>query len=102
MMCEQCGVCCKLFVINLNKKEYFSGKYKTIFAKFGKFEFVEAELTGANLLDQKEDGSCIYLKQGKCSIHNFRPQVCRNFFCDSKDPWFIPMIEKINNAKQKK
>jgi len=102
MTCIQCGVCCKLFVINLNEAEYFSGKYKTIFADFGIMEFEEAELTGANLLEQQEDDSCIYLKESKCSIHEIRPQACRNFFCDSKDPWFIPMIEKINKAKQKK
>ena len=95
------GVCCKLFMINLNKEEYESGKYKTIFEKFGLVSFKEAELTGANLLDQNEDESCIYLQEGKCSIHETRPQVCRKFFCKSKDPWFKPMIEKIDKYKAK-
>jgi len=86
-------------VINLNKEEYKSNKYKTIFEGFGKMEWEEAELTGAHLLAQKEDESCIYLKEGKCSIHQDRPQACRNFFCDSKDPWFKKMIMKIKKYK---
>ncbi len=100
MGCNQCGVCCKLFVINLNEEEYKSGKYKTIFEGFGLMDFEEAELTGANLLAQNEDESCIYLKEGKCSIHENRPQSCRNFFCDSNDPWFQPMIEKIRKYNE--
>ncbi len=101
MSCQQCGVCCKLFVINLNEEEYLSGKFKTVFEEFGLMDFEEAELTGANLVAQQEDESCIYLKEGRCSIHFDRPQVCRNFFCDSDDPWFKPMIEKIEKAKLK-
>lgn len=101
MGCDQCGVCCKLFMINLNEKEYRSGNYKTIFAEFGLTEdFAEAELTGANLLAQNEDESCIYLKEGKCSIHQNRPQVCREFFCDSTDPWYGKMIKKIRGIKR--
>ena len=100
MTCQQCGVCCKLFVINLTEAEYLSGKFKTVFSDFGMMEFQEAELTGANLLEQKEDDSCIYLQEGKCSIHEWRPQSCRKFFCDSNDPWFQPMIEKIDRAKK--
>jgi Fe-S-cluster containining protein len=99
MDCNQCGVCCKLFVINLNEEEYKSEKYDTIFAEFGIMDFEEAELTGANLLAMNEDDSCIYLKEGKCSIHQDRPKVCRAFFCNSKDPWYQPMIEKIKKYK---
>ena len=97
MKCDQCGVCCKLFVINLTEKEYKSGKYKTQFEEFGlNKDFLEAEMTGANIITQKKDGSCYYLKKGKCSIHNNRPEACKAFFCKSKNPQFKGMIEKIN------
>ena len=99
MVCLQCGVCCKLFLINLSKEEYLSGNYKTLFDEFGRVEFIEAELTGANIIKQKGDGSCIYLENGECSIHEKRPRACRNFFCDSKEEQFQSMIEKIRNAK---
>ena len=63
-------------------------------------DFEEAELTGANILAQKEDNkTCIYLENNKCSIHNHRPQSCKDFFCDSKKERFKAMIEKINNSK---
>jgi len=103
LKCLQCGVCCKLFVINLNEEEYKSGRYKTVFEEFGLIDdFEEAELIGANLLAQKEDGeTCIYLQEKRCSIHNFRPQACREFFCDSKEDWCQSMIKKINECKRK-
>ena len=98
MKCSQCGICCRLFVINLTEEEYKSRKYKTQFEEFGLTEdFKEAEFCGANIITQKEDGSCIYLKNKKCSIHKTRPEACRKFFCT--DPKFKTMIEKIKDYK---
>ena len=99
MKCSQCGVCCRLFLINLTEEEYRSGRYETMFDEFVP-DFEEAEMVGANVLKQKEDNSCIYLKEGKCHIHSFRPQSCRNFFCDSQDPKFKDMIKKIDEHKK--
>ena len=93
MKCAQCGVCCKLFLVNLAEEEYKSGRYKTVFDEFVE-EFEEAEMVGANIIEQKEDGSCIYLEDHKCSIHDERPKSCRNFFCDSKEKRFRKMIVK--------
>jgi len=98
MKCSQCGICCKLFLINLTEEEYKSGKYKT---QFDEFEFVEdfeeAELCAANIITQKEDGSCTYLHNSKCSIHSTRPLSCRKFFC--VDPNFESMNKKIKDYK---
>ena len=99
MKCFQCGICCKLFLINLTEEEYRSGRYETMFDEFVE-DFSEAEMVGANVLDQKEDGSCIYLEDGKCSIHYQRPQSCRKFFCSSEDPNFKKMIETIDEYKK--
>lgn len=97
MECKQCGICCKLFLINLSEEEYKSKTYKTQFDEYTD-DFEEAELCGMNILAQNEDGSCIYLKDGKCSIHERRPQVCRNFFCESGEP--KSMVEKIKAYKE--
>jgi len=100
--CTQCGICCSLFLINLNKKEYYSGKYKTQFEEFGLINnFLEATSCGANLLKTKKDGSCIYLQNNKCSIHQNRPQTCREFFCNSKEPRFKEMIRQIKKKQTK-
>ncbi len=102
MECNQCGVCCRLFLINLTEEEYKSGRYKTLFDEFGMIDdFNEAELTGANILVHKNDESCIYLKASKCSVHKNRPQSCRNFFCKSRDKRFKSMIGKIKDYKKK-
>jgi Fe-S-cluster containining protein len=102
MECSKCGVCCKLFVINLNEEEYNSKEYNTVFQRFGHFAWQEAELVGANLLVQKDDGkTCIYLENQKCSIHLTRPKVCRAFFCESKEEWCQDMVQKINEEKEK-
>jgi len=94
--CSLCGLCCRLFLVNLNKEEYRSGKYKTELGKFGLIKnFRKASACGANILKQKKDGSCVYLKGNKCSIHKTRPQVCKDFFCASKLKKFKKMIEQI-------
>jgi Fe-S-cluster containining protein len=85
-------------LINLTEEEYKSGRFETMFDEFVP-DFEEAEMVGANILKQKEDGSCFYLKDGKCSIHSIRPNSCRPFFCDSKDPSFKEMIDKIKEYK---
>lgn len=100
MACSQCGICCRLFAINLAKEEYFSGKYDTQFKEFDLGnEFDHIQQCGGNILNQKKDGSCIYLHGKSCSIHQIRPQACRDFSCDSKDSRYKKMIEMINEEK---
>ena len=94
--CSMCGLCCKLFLINLNEEEYLSGKYKTVFDDIVQFDtFVEAEEAGAIFLKQNTDGSCIYLNDKKCSIHENRPSVCGGFFCQGTEKKFELMREEI-------
>ncbi len=100
--CSQCGLCCSLFLINLTKEECQSGKYKTQFEEFGLIDdFNEASKIGGNFLKQKEDGSCVYLNDNKCSIHQTRPQVCKEFFCSSKKKRFQGMIRQIEKKRTK-
>ncbi|MEI6266882.1 MAG: YkgJ family cysteine cluster protein [bacterium] len=97
--CSMCGLCCKLFLINLNEEEYFSGKYQTVFDDIVTFDtFAEVEEAGAIFLKQKTDGSCIYLKDKKCSIHKNRPAVCGEFFCQGVENKFIEMRSIIKKA----
>ena len=99
-----CGTCCKLFYINLNKEEYESKRYKTIFAKFkGIKNFADAKKYGANFLAKKEDDDCIYLENNYCRIHKDRPNVCKEFFCASNSQKYKNMqkiIKKHSNFKE--
>lgn len=101
--CNGCGLCCKLFYINLSKKEYESGRYKTMFEEQGKVESWKlAKESGANLLAKREDVSCVYLKDNKCGIHNNRPEVCRDFFCTTKAKKFKKMVEIVKREDKEK
>ncbi len=101
--CNACGLCCRLFYINLSKAEYESGRYKTILEEHGPIEnFKLAKESGANLLAKNQDGSCVYLKDNKCSIHETRPKVCGEFFCTSKAKRFEGMVKIIKKADIKK
>lgn len=98
--CLQCGLCCGLFLINLTEEEYGSSKYETQFEELGLIEdFSRATTCGANLLKQKVNGDCIYLKAKRCSIHKTRPHVCRKFFCASGLKKFRKMIERIEKKR---
>ncbi len=98
--CSQCGLCCRLFLINLTEEEYKSKKYKTQLEEFGLVEnFKNAASCGANILKQKKDGSCAYLKDNKCSIHKIRPQACQDFFCTSKLKKFKGMVDLIKEKQ---
>jgi len=99
--CNQCGECCKLFFINLNEEEYNSREFRTIFDDLAVVEdYSIASDCGANFLAKKDDGSCIYLEDNSCSIHESRPQVCRSFFCDSTEDEYQTMREIIKEAKR--
>ena len=32
-------------------------------------------------LPHGKDGNCVYLVEGKCSVYDYRPQLCRTFDC---------------------
>ena len=99
--CNSCGLCCKLFYINLSKDEYKYGNYQTIFGDIRKIEnFNEAKSCGANLLKKNDKDECVYLVDNKCGIHDKRPAVCRDFFCNSKSKKFQGMREIIENEKR--
>ena len=101
-ICSSCGLCCRLFLINLTKKEWESGKYETQFQEFPhKDSYRIAQKYGATLLKQHSDGSCIYQKNDMCSIHTDRPKACRAFFCSSKAKRFQTMVSQIQEARKK-
>lgn len=93
---NQCGACCKLFLINLNEKEYKSNKFKTIFDEIATLDnFSDTEECGANFVAKKEDGSCFYLENNICSIHKKRPEVCKGFFCTADNIEHAKMREIV-------
>lgn len=95
-----CGLCCWLFLINLNEEEYCSGSYITVFDDIEIFDdFSKAREYGAHFLKQQKDGSCIYLKASKCSVHERRPAVCRGFFCSGVEDKYEEMRNIVKTVR---
>ena len=69
--CKLCGFCCKLYYIQL-KEDELNGKYRIVYDKNLGFT-----------LAKKMDGSCVYLKDKKCTIYHDRPKSCRNYICEN-------------------
>ena len=102
-ICLMCGLCCKLFWINLNEEEYYSGEYLTVFNDIKIFDdFTTAKKCGANLLKQQNNGNCIYLKANQCSIHKRRPLVCSKFFCSGTEKKYKKMRSIVKAARSRK
>jgi Fe-S-cluster containining protein len=94
--CKNCGACCTLFLVNLSRNEYASGRYQTQLQEHGVIKnFAHAQRCGAHLVAKNADDSCIYRVDNRCRIHAARPQVCRDFFCTSRAKKFAGMVKAI-------
>ncbi len=71
MDCRDCCECCKRFLVPLSPIE-------TLKYKIGEYDDIP-------FLAKKEDGSCFYLKDGRCSIYNDRPIACREYSCENDE-----------------
>lgn len=54
-----------------------------------------------HILAKNPDGSCVYLKNNFCSIHENRPAVCRHFFCSTQAKKYQEMVKMVNLDIQK-
>jgi hypothetical protein len=70
--CSGCAApcCTSMEFITLNPKVDDVAQYAT-----------RPLVSGGVGLQQRDDGSCIYFIDGRCSIHARRPSVCRTFDC---------------------
>lgn len=62
--CNGCTACCKGWDIDLTEHDYWS-----------QYDQKNGRLT------RKPDGSCVYLGDKGCTIHEKAPYVCRKFDC---------------------
>lgn len=88
------GMCCRKWNVPIQESEYATGSYnaKKVCVIDGNDCAGKRQhcINRQFRLDQKDDGSCVYLgDDNRCSIYDRRPQVCRNFNC--KNGWEIAM-----------
>lgn len=70
--CGSCNACCRTPSMPVDLKPNEIGKYQAS---------PHPTAQGGYAVDRSEDGSCIYLQNGKCSIYESRPLACRVFDC---------------------
>ena len=69
--CDGCTRCCKNDVIRL-----LSGDDPTLYKTVP-----HPYLSEALMLDHAENGDCVYLGDQGCTIHDTKPQLCREMDC---------------------
>ncbi|MBD3262109.1 MAG: hypothetical protein GF334_10670 [Candidatus Altiarchaeales archaeon] len=80
--CLMCGNCCRLRIIELDEEDVEKLK------KQGRQGF-----TDSNRFILRDRGRCVFLKNDKCTVHECRPRVCREFpFQKIFGLWFLPKI----------
>jgi len=95
--CSLCGNCCRLKIISLTRDDIARLEAR------GFRDF--AEERGERRL-KRVNGRCIFLKDDRCTVHEHRPQVCRDF------PFFVeygigygvratycPGVEELENER---
>lgn len=77
-MCKpNCSRCCEFMIVNIS--ENVSADYK-IWAEYHNGISV-IDIEGIKFL--KIDTQCSKLKDGKCSIHEFKPLLCKTYDCEA-------------------
>ncbi len=70
--CQNCGVCCCIQPpeVDLNEQKQIEAR--------GYRNFLTApDEAGLRWIKRKKDGSCLFLENSKCQIHEVRPAICR-------------------------
>lgn len=62
--------CCRFLEVPLDEDE----------ARSGEFLFTRAK-DGTAVLRRDDRTGCVYLRDGRCSIYERRPRICRSFDC---------------------
>lgn len=106
-MCASCEACCCYLPVEVDAEDLVSmGLVDNFFLEFSEKEQNKEALRlpqilryqGKNkkyLLDQRSDGSCLYLnKEKKCDIYGQRPKTCRNHPQIGPRPGYCPYLTK--------
>jgi Fe-S-cluster containining protein len=87
--CVQCGVCCrtqKVVLLTLADVFRMAEKLNMRPAAFYRRYCMKSDRFGEGLLRiyLKTDGGCPFLKEKRCSVHDFKPMVC------ARSPFYYP------------
>lgn len=75
--CGQCNACCRSKYIHADLLPHELAD----FPEAVKVDMSASKRSSGWALPKKEDGSCVHLIEGKCSIYDRRPHSCRTYDC---------------------
>lgn len=78
MKCKDCPKCCQYVLFPLIDRDHAR------WAKLHGVRIFVGERT--NTLKARLEIPCQMLKDGKCSIYEDRPQMCKDYFCQLAEP----------------
>ncbi|MGO4438557.1 YkgJ family cysteine cluster protein [Rhizobium sp. RAF56] len=92
--CGGCTGCCRSAYLFADLDAEECGRFP---------DAVHSDVVGGMVLPKREDGSCTYLIEGKCSIYERRPRACRVYDCrdrlllgafDGNDPVMLQALQE--------
>lgn len=97
--CARCGACCRHageVRLRADEIEPMAGFLKMPINDFtAAFTRLRPDRSGL-ILNEKEDGACIFLKDNSCHIQPVKPRQCRDF----PERWQIPGFESFCRAQR--
>ena len=92
--CKQCGNCCKwkgIVKVSIGEAKKISAFLKLSLEEFcDRYTNLRPDRQGL-ILKEKEDGSCIFLADNRCSINAVKPSQCLDF----PIKWQVADINKL-------
>ena len=73
--CGTCTLCCRVHFVFLHEDEYDQYEWGWCLRNGDPTKPI------GRVLNRKPDGSCVYLGDSGCTIHDSAPKVCREFDC---------------------
>ena len=94
--CTNCGNCCKKLTPSLTHTDItkIASYLKITYEKFIK-NYVEKEIPGGFILKGRD---CPFIENNKCSIYEYRPEICRSFPHLNKDNINNRLLTIIDNS----
>jgi len=79
--CKGCYACCVDLVVEIEEEDELLWEEMGIYREIIKQTELEAffPTPSSRILKQRDDGTCVFLINGLCSIQDFKPKVCRDF-----------------------
>ncbi len=79
--CQECGMCCRLpqgYVEISEEEALILANYLALDSERFLKQYCHAD-NGQIRLQEKEDKSCIFLEENRCSVYEVRPLQCQTF-----------------------